>query len=379
MKKTYVVSALLALLFATVAAVKADSNSDLQKTFNVSNGGKLVVSVGSGDIRIRVWDKTQVQMTVSNIGDDADRVESDQEGNTVTVRYRSHSGWWSSNRDLRFEFFVPQSFNVDLTTSGGDVEISGTLAGNAEMSTSGGDLKIDEVDGTLQGRTSGGDVVVRNVQKDATLTTSGGDIQVDRAGSKLEITTSGGEITVGTVGKDLDASTAGGDISIQKVGGELRASTASGDISVGKVGGSISVNTSGGDITLSSGNGRISANTSGGDVTISDVVGSVDVNSSGGTIKVGFTPKGDESSRIESSGGDVYLYIPSDAKVTVHAQVYGGDEESIVSDFPVTLHRRSSGFGNQNAEVTLNGGGPEIYLQTSSGSIYIQKLSSFSR
>jgi Toastrack DUF4097 len=379
MKRSILVTFLAVLTFASIAVCGENGSTDLQKSFIVSKGGKLIVSVSGGDIQVRVWDKLQVQMVAQNIGDDADRVETDQEGNTVNVRYRVHGGWWDGNRDLKFIFHVPANFNLNLSTSGGDVITSGELAGDVELTTSGGDLKIDDVNGTVDGKTSGGDITVHNLEKDATLSTSGGDIQVDHASSNLEISTSGGDITVGTVGKNLDASTAGGDVNIGKVGGELHANTSSGDMTIGKIGGNVDISTSGGDISLESGNGRVVANTSGGDVTAANASGSIDISSSGGTIKVGFTPKGNEGSRVESSGGDVYLYIAPESSATIKAEVSGGEENEIISDFPVVLQGGSHGSGNRRVSINLNGGGQEIYLHTSGGNIYIKKISSFSK
>ncbi len=379
MKRIILTSIFAVLAFAGLAVSNENSSSDLQKNFSVSKGGKLVVSVSAGDIQVRVWDKLQVQMIAQDIGEDADRVETDQSGNTISVQYKVHGGWWGSNRNLKFNFYVPSNFNLDLSTSGGDVGVEGQITGDVGLSTSGGDLIIDDVNGAVDVKTSGGDIIAHNLEKDATLSTSGGDIQVDHAANNLEISTSGGDISVGTVGKNLDASTAGGDVTIEKVGGELHATTSSGDMIIGKIGGSVSISTSGGDISVSSGNGRVTANTSGGDIEVANATGSVDVSSSGGTVKVGITPKGDEESRVESSGGDVYLYIPADAKASIKAEVSGGNDNDIVSDLPVVLSNKSNGYGNEMEEILLNGGGQAIYLHTSGGNIYIKKLSSFSK
>lgn len=374
MKNIITLSAILVLFLATMAAGAERVSADVQKNFDVSKGGRLVVSVSGGDISVKVWDKMQVQLIARNIGDEADRLEAGQDGNTVTVEFRHHSGWFGTERNLRFEFYVPEDFNADLTTSGGDVKVAGPLQGDVSMHTSGGDLTIDGVNGKVSGKTSGGDITVRDLGGDANLATSGGDIRIDHAVKNLEIATSGGDISVKTVDGNLRASTSGGDMNIGKVGGDLSASTSSGDVTVGNVGGNVALSTSGGNITLSSGNGRISANTSGGDVDVSHAVGSADVFSSGGTVKVGLTPKGNQNSRIESSGGDVYLYLPADARVTIRADISGGDEDQIVSDFPMTF--TSGSYGNRKAKFTINGGGQEIYLHTSSGNIYIKKSNS---
>lgn len=373
MKKIVVLSAISVLLMAVMAVGAERTSANIQKNFDVAKGGNLVVSVSGGDVSVRVWDKMQVQMSALNIGDKVDQLKAELHGNTVTVEYRPHGGWFNSIRDVRFDFYVPKDFNVNLTTSGGDIRISGPLDGDAAIRTSGGDLTLDGVSGKVNGKTSGGDITVRDMGGDANLTTSGGDIHVDRAARNVDIATSGGDIAVGSVDSSLHASTSGGDISIGSVGGNLTASTSSGDVAVGHVGGSVKLSTSGGDITLSSGNGRISANTSGGDVNILRVTGSANVFSSGGTVKIGLIPKGDRSSKIESSGGDVYLYLPPDAKVSVNADISGGNDDKIVSDFPMTF--TSGSYGTSRAQFTINGGGQEIYLHTSSGNIYIKKLS----
>ncbi|HQT91430.1 MAG TPA: DUF4097 family beta strand repeat-containing protein [Candidatus Kryptobacter bacterium] len=378
MKNTIALSAYLVLFMVAMCAGMEKASADVQKNFNVEKGGKLIVAVGGGDIQVRVWDKMQVQMTARNIGDDADRLKTSQDGNTVRVEYRSDWGWTGSSRDLRFEFYVPKDFNVDLTTSGGDVRIDGALQGDAAMHTSGGDLTLDGVSGGVNGKTSGGDITVRDIEGVADLATAGGDIHVDHAAKDLKISTSGGDISVRTVDENLSATTSGGDMNIAKVGGNLSASTSSGDVTVGNVGGNVSLSTSGGDITLTSGKGKISANTSGGDVSITDVVGSANVSSSGGTVKVGLTPAGGQTSRISSSGGDVYLYLPTDAKVTIKADISGGEDDQIVTDFPIT-YKSSGDSGSRQVECTLNGGGQEIYLHTSSGNIYIKKSTASTR
>ena len=374
MKRNISLSVTLVLFMAVMAFGTERASADVQKNFDVSSAGKLVVSVSGGDISVKVWNKMQVQLTAQNLGDEADNLKAELHDNTVQVDFHPHHGWFSSDRNLRFDFCVPKDFNVALTTSGGDIRISGPLKGGAAMHTSGGDLTLDGVSGEVKGQTSGGDITLRDVDGDANLSTSGGDIHVDHASKNVNVSTSGGDIEVTSVGGSLRASTSGGDMSIGNVGGSLSASTSSGNVSVGKVGGNVTLSTSGGDISLKSGDGKVSANTSGGDVNIMQAVGSANVYSSGGTVKVGLIPQGDGSSKIESSGGDVYLYLPSDAKVTIRADISGGNDDKIISDFPMTF--TSGSYGSRRAEFNINGGGPEINLHTSSGNIYINKLNS---
>ena len=121
--------------------------------------------------------------------------------------------------------------------------------------------------------------------------------------------------------KQLAVSTAGGDIKINNVGGEIKASTSGGDIMVGKVKGAAKLNTSGGDIKLSGANGIISANTSGGDIRLENLYGSVNANTSGGEVYVELNPDGSDESKLNSSGGNIKLLVPENAKATIEAVI----------------------------------------------------------
>ncbi len=377
MKKLSSIVVMFVLLLTASRVPAREAPHELQKDFNVSDGGSLVVRVDGSDILVRVWNKSQVQMNVENIGDDADRVKAEQNGNTVTVEYRSRGGLWSSSSDVKFDFYVPSKFNLELTTSGGDISTSGAISGAVSLTTSGGDLHVDDVNGKVEGQTSGGDVTVNHVSSDSRFSSSGGDIKVEQAGANLELSTSGGDIKTGTVGGNLKAYTAGGDVNVGRVGGELHVSTSSGDVTVGNVGKSAAISTSGGDISMRSGGGNVDANTSGGDIDIQRAVGSVHAISSGGTVKAGLTPKGSGTSRLTSTGGDVYLYLPADARATIEAEVFGAaSDNSIESDFPMTLQGDIGNFGNRKAEIVINGGGQKIDLRTTSGSIYVKKMGS---
>ncbi|MCL5020411.1 MAG: hypothetical protein M1339_01850, partial [Bacteroidetes bacterium] len=54
----------VAIMSAAGGALAAEASHELQKDFNVSSGGKLIVNVNGSDIMVRTWDKAQVQMTV---------------------------------------------------------------------------------------------------------------------------------------------------------------------------------------------------------------------------------------------------------------------------------------------------------------------------
>ncbi len=357
----------IALLFAAFfyCTAFADSTTTMSartKTFTVSKGGNLEVAVSGGDISINTWDKNEVSVRVEGIDDDdLEDLEISQSDNTVRVDFRPH---WGFSGDARFDIRMPQEFDADVHTSGGNIDIRGVVKGRVKGVTSGGDVSTGDVEGMV------------------TLRTSGGDVQVGAVSGETEVSTSGGNIRVKKVGKSFKASTAGGDIELGDVGGDATVSTAGGDITVGKVSGNATLRTAGGNIELQSASGTVSAKTSGGDLKLHNVTGSVEGKTSGGNVTAELTPSGKGHSELSSSGGDISLYIDENAHATIEATIrlrgsswwHSDEKYDIHSDFKAAEYHKDKDDGDIYGKYILNGGGENITLKTSAGNIEIRKL-----
>ncbi len=202
MKKCFQI---LSLLLISGWAVCLAAQTNRSKSFNVSKGGTLEISTSVGDLHIKPWEKNEVSVSVEGLDDEElDRVKMTQTGNTVRVTYRSRwNNQWGEN--VVFDAYVPQQFILDLSTSGGNVTVSGSFNGKIDGSTSGGDIKLGDVyGGPVEVTTSGGNVTTGAIQGDGTLKTSGGDIQVGKVSGQLSVYTSGGNIRVTTVQKIVE-------------------------------------------------------------------------------------------------------------------------------------------------------------------------------
>jgi DUF4097 and DUF4098 domain-containing protein YvlB len=374
-----------AILMATPSLIPVGHVSEQDsrsKSFNVNKGGTLDVTVDGGDIQINVWDKNEVYVKVEGIDEEeVSRLRMEQSGNTVRVDFRRPRGWWSDGH-MRFDITIPSQFNAELKTAGGDIDIRGTVDGTIRGSTSGGDVTLRDVKGgKVDLSTSGGDMRTGDVQGDVRLRTSGGDIELGKVGGEANVSTSGGNIKAESVGKTLKASTSGGNIDIGDVGGEADVSTSGGDVAVRKVTGSASLNTSGGNIELSSASGKVKAHTSGGDIRLEDISGSIDAATSGGDVVAELKPSGKGDSRLASSGGEITLSIPENAKATIYATIRVDrswrnrrGEYKIRSDFKAESYEDDEDAREIRAKYVLNGGGDEITLKTSNSDIQIRKL-----
>jgi len=372
------ITAIIALFAISFAL--ASEEGTRSKSFNVSKGGTVEISTSVGDIRISTWEKNEVYVNIEGLDDeDISQVKMSQSGNVVRVSYRT--GWGDGSGHARFNVNVPSQFNLDLNTSGGDLEVKGVLTGKIDGSTSGGDIKLSNVfSGPIDVSTSGGDITTGKLEGEGHLKTSGGDIHVGSVNGSLYANTSGGNIRVETVSKTLEAKTAGGDIVIGDVGGEARVSTSGGDVNVGKVSGKATLSTAGGDIELKGASGKVNARTSGGDVKLQNITGSIDAKTAGGEVEVELIPSGKGGSRLASAGGDVRLYIDENSKATIEATIrldgWGWKKSRYVvkSEFPKETYETDEEAGEIRAVYKLNGGGELIELSTSNSNIEIHKL-----
>lgn len=362
---------------AASARTATDGDRSGAKSFTVTKGGTLEVSINSGDLRVTTWEKNEVVVStrLSDEEDDGD-VRISQQGNTVRITDRSRWG------DIeRLDINIPTQFNVRLVTSNGDIAVRGNLVGNVDGETSAGNIALSDVEGTVEVQTSGGDVHTGKIRGNAALRTSGGEIDVASSTGALDLKSSGGDIRVGNVGKSLQAKTAGGDVVAGDIGEEAVVSTAGGNVRVGKVSGRASLSTAGGDVELGGGSGAIRASTNGGNINLANLSGSVEAKTFGGDIRAELTPSGKGKSRLVSSNGTIWLYLPPTAKATIDARIRiqgwwrtERDEYKIRSDFKEESSLRNEAERTIESRYVINGGGENITLETVNSDIEVRKL-----
>ncbi len=383
----------------------------------VDGAGTLAVDADFGSIRVESWANDEVDVEVekrrTGISEDSAReafddvaVDISQRENDVDVRIDRKSRFGSDRVSVDIRVKVPESYSLDLKTSGGDIDI-GDLRGDVSARTSGGDVNVGNVTESLvRVHTSGGDVTVKGGGRETKVSTSGGDIEIRDARGAVDATTSGGDITIGGTTGEVSVKTSGGDIEIEHASGSTEAITSGGDIRVGRTTGDVRVKTSGGDIRIEHANGAVDAHTSGGDVTIDNAEGSLKAGTSGGDIKISnatgggvsaSTSGGDIEARLtasvgaleedwflQSSGGELTIRIPENLPATLEAEIQlerswsGRDQDyQIDSDFDLD-EQEDNGRNRRTIRATgdINGGGNLIRLETSGGDIQIRKVAS---
>ena len=97
-----------------------------------------------------------------------------------------------------------------------------------------------------------------------------------------------------------------------------------------------------------------------------------------GGITAKFIPWGGErhDSVLETSAGDITVYLAAGVSLSIRASVEVGNGHRISSDFP-EIHVRSEGgdYGPRtiSAEGNVNGGGPTLKVETMTGDISFRR------
>jgi len=306
----------------------ADVSRTVEKTFEVKPKGTLAIDSDHGSITVQSKITEIVSIEVILVADVSSEKSAEsvfeefhldfaQKGDNVFVTGKKEGnglGLFDNSNKLKVKFIatVPEKFNLDLNTAGGSITV-GDLDGQLVARTAGGSLDFGSISGSVDGKTAGGSIRLKGSGDNVALKTAGGSISIGPVNGNAEVKTSGGSIRTGEVTGALEAHTAGGSISID------------------------------------------------------GVAGAVDAKTSGGSVWATIMKQPKEECTLTTSGGNIAVSLPDNISVSIQARTFGG---KVSTDLPITVKGELS---KSQIQGTLNGGGPALILETSSGNISISK------
>ena len=312
------ITACLVTLALTVYVWPAHGQ-DVERSFAVAEGDRVIVDVERARIQVTAWDRPEVAFSAF----EADRLD--------------------------FEF----------SQDDGELRIEG---------------RDDSVGGLFRwfGGESRAEITLSvPYQQHLNLRTSGGNIEIDRLQGEFTARTSGGNIEAGAIDGPVDANTSGGRVIVDQASGAVNAQSSGGSIRLGSIAGAVEARTSGGNIRIAESGANTAARTSGGSIEIENAGGAVQARTSGGSVEVGFAGQPEADSELRTSGGSVTVSLPDGFQAELSGSTSGG---SVRSEFPDAAPEQS--YGRGSIEQSLNGGGPELVLRTSGGNIRIRRRES---
>jgi DUF4097 and DUF4098 domain-containing protein YvlB len=368
--------------------VYREGNNWVQEmTGNMGGAKNLRVKLASGSVRVQGGSQAGITYVIHRKAYTSSEQQARREFESyrISTSTKGDTAWLvaeSGGQDRRCsdDFVINVPRNLDsarIETGGGDMKATG-IAGRVDLESGGGNIHLDDIGGEVSAQTGGGTIEVGNVEGKVSLQTGGGNIKIASAKGEIKAESGGGSLLVlsGLQGAVLE--TGAGSIRVDKCSGTVKATTGGGSVDLGDIGGPANIETGAGSIRLASAKGRVQAQTGGGTIQL-DGATSVQAETSAGAIIVKLLAGADRrsNSTLETSAGDITVYLASDLAISIRAQIEAATGHTIHSDFS-EIHVSSEGdWGPKTvtAEGQLNGGGPVLKVRTNTGNVNFRRVS----
>ena len=366
------------------------SNWVQEMTGDLGAAKNLRVKLAAGSVRVQGGSQAGITYVIHrrSYRSSEQQARREFESYWINTSVKGDTAWIvaeSGGRNRRcaddFVINVPRNLeSAKIDTGGGDVNTTG-IAGRVDLESGGGNIHLDDIGGEVTAETGGGTIEVGSVGGDVSLQTGGGNIKVASAKGEIKAESGAGSVIIlsGLQGAVLE--TGAGSIRVDKCSGTVKATTGGGSVELGDIGGPAEIESGAGSIRLASAKGRVQAQTGGGSIQL-DGATSVQAETSAGGIVVKLVSSngagGRSNSSLETSAGDITVYLANDLAISVRAEIEvatGHTIRSEFSDIRVATEGGQWGPKTVTAEGQLNGGGPVLKVRTNSGNVNFRRVS----
>lgn len=299
---------------------------------NTSGGGIKVFGTEGKDAEVKVfintnnWNKTASKVEIEEELKNYILEMEYKDGAIVCLAKPKDPEMKRQKISIAFEVYSPVKVDINLATSGGGISLD-NLEGDLYFKTSGGGITVSKLRGKVEGKTSGGGIKMLDCDGMITMKTSGGGISAKSSKGNINLNTSGGGIELGQLKGTIKAHTSGGGIESNEIKGSLEVSTSGGRIELNQISGDVVARTSGGGI----------------DANI---------------LKLG------KILSLSTSAGNIHANIPFSEGMDLDIK-----GNRIKSD---KLAKVSSNLDSGRVKGRVNGGGTEVTMSASSGTIFVE-------
>jgi DUF4097 and DUF4098 domain-containing protein YvlB len=388
----------VALTVATLASLalcqegriyREGSNWVQEVTGDLGAARNLRVKLAAGSVKVQGGSQAGITYTIHRKAYTSSEPQARHafESHRVSTSVKGETAWIVAESSSRgdhksaddFVINVPRNLeSARIETGCGSASATG-IAGRVDLESGGGNIHLDDIGGEITAETGGGTIEVGNVGSGVTLQTGGGNIKIASAKGEIKAESGGGNVVVisGLQGAVLE--TGGGSIRVDKCSGTVKATTGGGSVELGEIGGPAEIETGAGSIRLASSKGRVQAQTGGGSIQLDGATSVKAETAAGGiVVKLLSSAGGHTNSTLETSAGDITVYLANDLAISIRAEIEMGNGHTIRSDFSdIRVSSEGGQYGPKTvtAEGQLNGGGPVLKVRTNSGNVDFRRVS----
>jgi DUF4097 and DUF4098 domain-containing protein YvlB len=196
--------------------------------WEVGERPSLDIRVPIGTVEVRTGDAGIVQITID--ANDVDEFELFKSGDRISVRHPSR--WGKRGRHTRLVALVPIGTDVELSSTSGEVRLTGQL-GVVRIHTASGDIEVGDA-ARLDITTASGDVSCGDVSGETRISSISGSCTLRRLGGRLDATLTSGSLRIDNCDGDIGIVTTSGDVRIGCcAGSDIAVRSISGDVRLG--------------------------------------------------------------------------------------------------------------------------------------------------
>jgi len=307
-------------------AGKQKYEEKFNETIALVKSGKVVLTNISGDIDVKTWNRSEVEIDAKKISKASSMEKAKEHADKVTIEIEKKGDVLYIKTE--YPKISSNVFNVSV-----DFNLMIPEGASASMKSVSGDIFMKKIGGKANANSVSGDIVMESITGSLVANAVSGDIEVLRAGSGVECESVSGELTLEDITGNAYLKAVSGDITVAGLKGSVEADSVSGDIKV---------------------MGVSDAST----VTVKVLSGDVDY---AGDIYA------DGRYTFKSHSGDVILVLPADAAFDLEAKTFSG---TIDSAFEIMVMGKLS---KREIRGSVNNGGAAVTVGTFSGDVHLKK------
>ncbi len=311
------------------------------------------VTIIGGNGAISLSDAGSANITTSFGGVDAKNIRGDLaiHDNNGNVDFTNVAGTAEITNSFGNVTFTDVKGRVNCSTNNGRVKASALPGSSVTIRDSFGNIELENVNGSLDAETTNGKIYVRDIRGTVTLKSSFGAIEATNIPKGIRAVTGNGAINLTDIGADAFAKTSFGSILAERINGNLTAENSNGSVTARNIKGDVGVNTSFAGVTLE---------TVGGHVRVDNQNGAV-------SVLAGRSASGCRNISLKTSFSSIRVHVPDGVGYNITAHTSFG---RVSSELPVTA---TGNIGGDSLNGTIGGGGCQLQLTDSNGSIEIAK------
>jgi len=224
----------LGLLLCASTSFSAEKIDVEERSLPVGTAISLKANVTDADINVQSHDEANVRLVihrkVKNLSEDdtakvmeALKTEFKADGDAILLeddhpnnskKWKKATGLKKVNFSIRYEVWVPESFNLDIKAVDGDLLV-GNIEGDCKLNTVDGDVTIEKASGSVRAKSIDGDIFINSVAGPVKAVTVDGDIMLKNCFAEVQARTVDGDIMASIVGKPE------GDCHLEAVDGDV--------------------------------------------------------------------------------------------------------------------------------------------------------------